>query len=1025
MFRVPLFFPFPFFLALKPFRTIQRRSIFLGIMILVILMVGGLPAPTQAAFQFVEANYGGPILDEVTGLAGSPDGKHLYAAGYWNGVIAVYTRDSATGRLTLTQTQRDGADGVDGLDCVMDVAVSPDGQSLYAVGDWDDGLAVFSRDSTTGQLTFIDVHKEDDVVDGLEGAVDAVVSPDNRHVYVASYVDDSVAIFSRDTTTGALTFVGLVQDEIDGVEGIYGAFQISISADGGYLYVVGYFGTLAVFSRDSTTGALTFIESHTDGVNGIDGIDGACGVVISPDGNHLYVAGTDEDAVALFNRDSATGRLTFVQAFFDETDGISGLVGPMGIVVSADGTRLMVTGWYSDTLVVFSRQTDTGALVFLQTLIDDTDGVDGLLGAFSLVISPDDTHVYVAGEYDNGVGIFAWNDASQQLDFVDMQQDRYADADGLYGVIDVTVSPDGRHVYTAAGYWDSSIAVFGRDSATGGLTFIESLTDGEDGVDGLYRASAVAVSPDGNHLYAAGYGDDAVALFDRDATTGQLRFIEIYEDGNDSIDGLDGAIAIAITTDGSNVYVAGYSDHAVAVFSRDIDTGQLTFLEMQQDGVGGVDGLSNVRAVTFSPDEKYLYTAARSDSAVAVFSRDADTGALTFVEIQKDGVGGVDGLYGAMDVTVSADGRTLYATGRYDDAVAVFGRDTDTGRLTFLEMQADNTDGVDGINGAYGLVVAPLGDHLYAAGCFDNAVVAFGRDTDTGRLTFAQMHKDGTNNVDGLNGVAGLAMSPDGYHLYAAGEYDGALAVFSLDSDNDGQVNANDPFPLDPTETDDTDGDGIGDNADTDDDSDGVSDAVEDAGPNSGDGNGDGIADSIQDNVTTLPTVDNTAYVTLAAPSGTTLSDCQATGNPSPADAPSQTSFPYGFFSFTITGVQPGGSTSLTLYLPADANVNTYYKYGPTPDNTDDHWYTFLYDGTTGAQINQAVITLHFVDGGRGDDDLAANGLVVDIGGPGLENAESTPESDSGDSSDGNADADGGDDSGSNGCFITTTWTFG
>lgn len=1009
MFKVPSFFPCTFLFDVPP---TQKRFHFKWIRFAVILFLGFIPAPAQAAFQFVEAQYGGPILDEVTGLAGSPDGRHLYAAGYWNGVIAVYTRDSATGQLALTQTQRDGAGGVDGLDSAMDIAVSADGQSLYVVGDWDDGLAVFSRDSDTGELTFIEVHKEGDTVDGLDGAVDVVVSPDNRHVYVASYVDDSVAIFSRDTTTGALTYAGIVQDEIDGVEGIYGAFHISISPDGGHLYVVGYFGTLTVFARSSVTGELTFIESHTNGLNGVDGIDGASGAVISTDGNHLYVAGTDDDAVALFNRDSTTGRLTFVQAFFNETNGISGLVGPMKIALSPDGSRLMVSGWYGDSLVVFSRHTDTGTLTFLQTLTDDTDGVDGLLGAFSLVVSPDDAHVYVAGEYDNGVGIFAWNSALQQLDFVHMQQDRYADADGLYGVVGVTVSPDGRHVYSAAGLWDNSIAVFGRDSATGALTFIESLTDGEDGVDGLFMANAVAVSPDGNHLYAAGYGDDAVALFDRDSTTGQLNYVQAYKDGNDSIDGLDGALAIAITANGTHVYIAGYRDNAVAVFGRNTDTGALTFVEMQQDGAGGVDGLGGVRAVTLSPDEKQLYTAARSDSAVAVFNRDTDTGRLTFLEMQKDGVGGVDGLYGAMAVTLSTDGSALYAAGRYDDAVAVFSRDADTGQLTFLDMQKDGTNGVDGVNGACDLVVAPLGDHLYAAGFFDNAITAFGRDTDTGRLTFAQMHKDGTGGVDGLNGISALAVSPDGYHLYAAGEYDSAVAVFSLDSDNDGQVNANDPFPLDPTETDDTDGDGIGNNADSDDDNDGISDVVEDAGPNSGDGNDDGILDSRQDNVATFTTVEDPTYVTLATPSGTSLSGCQATGTPSPADAPSNVAFAYGFFSFTLTGVEPGGSTSLTLYLPTDANVNTYYKYGPTPAGTDDHWYTFAYDGTTGAQINQNIITLHFVDGGRGDDDLDANGLIVDIGGPGWESIESTPD----------ANSAGGSDDGDGGCFVTTAW---
>jgi hypothetical protein len=94
--------------------------------------------------------------------------------------------------------------------------------------------------------------------------------------------------------------------------------------------------------------------------------------------------------------------------------------------------------------------------------------------------------------------------------------------------------------------------------------------------------------------------------------------------------------------------------------------------------------------------------------------------------------------------------------------------------------------------------------------------------------------------------------------------------------------------------------------------------------------------------------------------------------------------FPYGFFEFAVNGLTPGGATTVTLYLPAGAAPNTYYKYGATPGNTTPHWYEFLYDGQTGAQIAGNVVTLYFVDAQRGDDDLTANGIVTDQGGPGL-----------------------------------------
>jgi hypothetical protein len=126
--------------------------------------------------------------------------------------------------------------------------------------------------------------------------------------------------------------------------------------------------------------------------------------------------------------------------------------------------------------------------------------------------------------------------------------------------------------------------------------------------------------------------------------------------------------------------------------------------------------------------------------------------------------------------------------------------------------------------------------------------------------------------------------------------------------------------------------------------------------------------------------------VTLTSPAGTTLANAQAVPNPSPGDAPGGVQFPVGFFAFQVQGLTPGGSTTVTLDLPWRITVNTYYRYGPTAANPTPHWYPFLFDGTTGAEIDNAdhEIILHFVDGGRGDDDLAANGVVVDAGAPGL-----------------------------------------
>lgn len=109
--------------------------------------------------------------------------------------------------------------------------------------------------------------------------------------------------------------------------------------------------------------------------------------------------------------------------------------------------------------------------------------------------------------------------------------------------------------------------------------------------------------------------------------------------------------------------------------------------------------------------------------------------------------------------------------------------------------------------------------------------------------------------------------------------------------------------------------------------------------------------------------------------------------NPSPSNAPAGVTFPAGFVSFQVTGVTAGGPARVQLALASGIAVNSYWQFGPEPDNVSPHWYDFAFNGTTGAVINGNLITLHFVDGQRGDHDLTANGVIDDPGAPALTSA--------------------------------------
>ncbi|MGI6415524.1 MAG: beta-propeller fold lactonase family protein [Thermoguttaceae bacterium] len=329
----------------------------------------------------------------------------------------------------------------DGLNGVRDVAISPDGETLYVVGYLDNALGVYRRDVATGRFTFVEVKRDGlSGVDGLAAPMSVVVSPDGKHVYAAGSDDDAVAVFSRNTTTGALTFVEAVKNLFGGVTGLDGPNDLAFSPGGEQLYVAAMASNaVTVFTRNATTGRLAWLESKVDGFGGVDGLQGASSLAVSPDGEHVYVGGT-ENAMVAFDRNPADGRLTYLATTWGGTGGVVSLDDLFAIDISPDGEHLYAIVNYSNALVVFDRNPATGALIHLETHYDDNAGVDGLAGAWALDVSPDGHHVYVAGAYDNAVSVFDRNVTTGRLSFRTLK-------DLLSGVRSVTVSPDGLFVY--------------------------------------------------------------------------------------------------------------------------------------------------------------------------------------------------------------------------------------------------------------------------------------------------------------------------------------------------------------------------------------------------------------------------------------------------------------------------------------------------------------------------------------------------------------------------------------------------
>ena len=116
-----------------------------------------------------------------------------------------------------------------------------------------------------------------------------------------------------------------------------------------------------------------------------------------------------------------------------------------------------------------------------------------------------------------------------------------------------------------------------------------TLKDGKNGVQGLDTAFSLALSPDEKHVYVTGSNEDAVSWYERNASTGALTYGGRLRDGQNGVDGLNGARFVTLSEDGNHAYVAGFDDDAVSWFSRNATTGALTYEGMVKDGVNGMD----------------------------------------------------------------------------------------------------------------------------------------------------------------------------------------------------------------------------------------------------------------------------------------------------------------------------------------------------------------------------------------------------------------------------------------------------
>jgi hypothetical protein len=456
-----------------------------------------------------------------------------------------------------------------GLDAPQSVDVSPDGADVYVASQGDDAIVHLNRDAATGSITFgdcITAHTATGPSPGGNGACsaagalgnfntgmdnpsDVAVSPDGSDVYAVARNDASIVHFSRNTSTGALTYVGCQTME-----------QLSATGMGG--------------PCTALTGATS------DGSD--SGLSAPTGIAISPGtGANVYVTASGDDAIARFDRNPGTGALTYVDCLTGETastlacpfagvgaanGAASGKDDPYSPVVSADGKNVYMTSG-GDAAVAWFNRAAGGGLTWNDCITGETGtgpsgsggcstltpgatvaGNDsGLTTARAVVIAPDDDYVYTGSETDSAVSSFV----------------RAANGDlSLSGCLTGNASIPAVNCAHIA-----SSSVSGENS---GLRGVESL----------------AISPDGKSLYAAAISDDALATFDRALSNGALTYDSCITgesasgpagsaacaapgataNGTDS--GLDNLRSLAVTPDGLELVGVAELDASITYVNR-------------------------------------------------------------------------------------------------------------------------------------------------------------------------------------------------------------------------------------------------------------------------------------------------------------------------------------------------------------------------------------------------------------------------------------------------------------------------
>jgi DNA-binding beta-propeller fold protein YncE len=397
------------------------------------------------------------------------------------------------------------------------------------------------------------------------------------------------------------------------------------------------------------------------------------------------------------------------------------------------------------------------------------EGPGPFMGSRAVAVSADGRNVYVASSRSNAIAIFRRNPGNGALSqpagaggcIASKAAEGCARAIGLGGVNSLALSPDGRNLYATARGSDA-VTAFGRNSATGALRQLPGAAGCWSGLPlpgcgqgrGVVGPDVLVASPDGHNVYVGSFFGNAVAVFGREAKGGGLN----------QPAGTAGCIAAAIS------------------------------------GCATALALGSPEGMAISPNGTSLYVANATANSVVTFARDTTTGNLAqatdgtgcFVDAPLTGCKEAVQIEGANAVDMGG-GKDVYVTSLLSNSVTSFSR-ASNGVLTQLPktsaclifLRAAGCSFGRALNAPEGIAVAPGGANVYVAAFTSGAIDVLDRQAKTGAVVqrpgaagcLAAATLPGCTPARALKGVSSPALSPDGYNLYATSFGSNAVDVF-------------------------------------------------------------------------------------------------------------------------------------------------------------------------------------------------------------------------------------------------------